>query len=493
MTSAVAMRRRGHRGGRKCHVAYDTVPAKAVPLFSAGGQQGPGEASLRLELTLVLAAVKSLYSQELKPFGRILRKRVAELATEGHDTGATDVDVDAARLMEICKASSALNIQEEEGGDWSVLLDGLDGSFVDVYSPVDPYTDKLWSQVASHFASLEGDNMILPGGRYACALELIRRGPPFFANCSVGQVCHIVQLAISQKKMLGYLNGSIVPYKHSLSIVKEQCAASQQPSSQSPPAVPFATWESAHAGLQSILRGESNGGEVAVPLSNIKRLFRSQLHMELSETMLGHSKLSDLLQDQRFADICTVRLERNGYFVTPRANAKLSVRVTDSKLHSESIDPQPMRISLNTCVTPGLPQGDVLAEVDGVPLTEHLAFSRGYVARSPAVLKLSTPLVLGFCIDDGIQEKAAAGALTQSCIKSNGLISTPTADAFEGSSDDESTACSRGSVSSADPRAPQWGFSATGKLPAEPLAALPPHSFKMSRPAAQKLLLAGLL
>ena len=38
----------------------------------------------------------------------------------------------------------------------------------------------------------------------------------------INRLCHIVQLAISQKKILGYLNGSVVPYQRSQSMVKEQ-------------------------------------------------------------------------------------------------------------------------------------------------------------------------------------------------------------------------------------------------------------------------------
>merc|ERR1719367_2758110 len=54
-----------------------------------------------------------------------------------------------------------------------------------------------------------------------------------------------------------------------------------------------------------------------VPLPNIKRLFRTEYHMELSETVLGHAKLSDLLNDASFRDICTVELQDRGYFVIP--------------------------------------------------------------------------------------------------------------------------------------------------------------------------------
>jgi len=41
--------------------------------------------------------------------------------------------------------------------------------------------------------------------------------------------------------------------------------------------------------------------------------------MELSETALGYSKLSELLKDTRLQDICTVQLRDQGYVVVPSA------------------------------------------------------------------------------------------------------------------------------------------------------------------------------
>jgi len=62
----------------------------------------------------------------------------------------------------------------------------------------------------------------------------------------------------------------------------------------------------------ALLRGADQ-----VPLSNIKRLFRSLYQMDLSETALGHSKLTELLQDPRFKDICSVQFQDRGYTVVP--------------------------------------------------------------------------------------------------------------------------------------------------------------------------------
>merc|ERR1719174_427825 len=87
-----------------------------------------------------------------------------------------------------------------------------------------PNAGGMWGAAAAYFQLLSGDNMYLPGGRYSCAQELQARDLAFLQGCSLGRVCHIVQLAISQKKLLGYLNGAVVPYAFSQSMVKEQCA-----------------------------------------------------------------------------------------------------------------------------------------------------------------------------------------------------------------------------------------------------------------------------
>lgn len=55
-------------------------------------------------------------------------------------------------------------------------------------------------------------------------------------------------------------------------------------------------------------------------LANIKRIFRARYHLDLSETMLGHTKLSELLQDPRLADLCSVELWNGSYAVVPKDN-----------------------------------------------------------------------------------------------------------------------------------------------------------------------------
>merc|ERR1719379_8998 len=98
--------------------------------------------------------------------------------------------------------------------------------------------------------------MTLPGGRYACAQALVSRGLPFLQGRKLGQVCHIVQLAMTDKKLLGYLNGAVVPYHRSQSMIKEVCAGQLQPRTnlcQEAASLAFATLEAARACLRAIL------------------------------------------------------------------------------------------------------------------------------------------------------------------------------------------------------------------------------------------------
>jgi hypothetical protein len=306
----------------------------------------------------VLAAVRSLYADELKPFGRILRKRVAERASvdacttilRNDEEHLPDVDIGFLKL--VCEENKTIRIESEQGGDWSARVDDAPECFVDIYSHCDSYPSEMWHAIASYF---EDEGVCLPGSRYDCAQLLKKRRLPFFHGCSLGHICHIVQLAISQRKILGYLDGSMVPYAKSQSAFKDKCAMSAEPCmslkkadsaimQMSSTGLPKATWERARECLEDILCSSPEGpqGVHMVPLSNVKRLFKSKYKIELSETMLGHSKLTELLQDERFADICTVQLQKFGYVVlqVQKAESNAGVPPADE-------DPELRRVEVN--------------------------------------------------------------------------------------------------------------------------------------------------
>jgi len=102
-----------------------------------------------------------------------------------------------------------------------------------------------------------------------------------------------------------------------------------------------ADWRTARRCLREIMKDALENGAQEVPLSNVKRLFRSKFQIELSETALGHAKISQLLQDPRFGDICRVELQSRGYAVVPQATAAAA----EDEPPSEQVSPS----SATTC------------------------------------------------------------------------------------------------------------------------------------------------
>lgn len=230
--------------------------------------------------------------------------------------------VDPQCLLSVCRSCDCLSMNLVDGNEVSVRLIGESDCFVDVCSQHDPYPPELWLAAAEYFQNLIGADRLLPGGRYACACALVTRKLPFLDGRSLGEVCHIVQLGVSTRKILGYVDGNMVPYASSQESVKEHCAAFRQPLSNSTKQQartwPAATWAEARSCIAEILRSPCTPEPGVVTISNVKRLFRSQFGLDLSETALGFSRLSEVLQDARFHDICTVRARGAGQVVVCR-------------------------------------------------------------------------------------------------------------------------------------------------------------------------------
>jgi len=277
----------------------------------------PSEAEL-------LWAVHSLYDDKLRPCSRLLRLRLAEQ----HGSRGNELrNCDEGQLMVLCKSCASLHVEASDaGGEWCALLVTRPSDFVDVYSEVDHYPEVLWHAAEAYFKSLgESSDHKLPRGRYASARELMSRRLPFLMGYALGHVCHLVQIAISKRKLLGYVDGGIVPYARCTSMVKSRCAQNKRPLpapnattrrvSQSK--LEVADWETARAKLREILGMATEKGSGPVQLSNVKRLFRSLFQTELSETALGHTTLTGLLNDARLCDLCTVQAQDRGHVVVP--------------------------------------------------------------------------------------------------------------------------------------------------------------------------------
>merc|ERR1719235_2926418 len=114
----------------------------------------------------------------------------------------------------------------------------------------------------------------LPSSRYACAFELRARNLPFFTDLSLGSLCHIVQLAISHKKILGHRDGALVPYNMSKCFEKKQRAdlgmAEKSPANAEASNLPFADWAAVRTCMMEIMHLAQHSDQGCEPLANIK-------------------------------------------------------------------------------------------------------------------------------------------------------------------------------------------------------------------------------
>jgi len=147
--------------------------------------------------------------------------------------------------------------------------------------------------------------------------------------------------------------------------------------------LPLATWETAREIICCLLNDSSVWREGAVPLSNMKRLFRSRFGVELSETALGHSKLSELFQDARMNDVCEVQLRGHGYLVFPRHPVRHSslYRGSRSSTPPPVVKPPPCESGPHT--PPSTDVGSSSADSVAVPLSPEKASGQVFCADEP--------------------------------------------------------------------------------------------------------------
>jgi len=265
-----------------------------------------------------------------------LREHAAAEKALAHGQPIESVDpesmprIDPKVLRRICEESENLWVTPEEGKEYSAVPIGRVVNFVDVCDPCDPFNSSLWFAFAAYLETLALQGSSLPCGRYACARALVSQELPFLTGLSFGRICHVVQLAISQKRLLGHRDGRLVPYQVSDEFAKAQCAQRQQvfTAKRAEPGagLSVATWETTRACLQQLLLRcpEKKDAEAGtLPLSDVKRLFRRQFDLELNETALGYTRVFDLLQDPRLRDVCTVHAQGNGQVMVRRVEQVL--------------------------------------------------------------------------------------------------------------------------------------------------------------------------
>lgn len=242
-------------------------------------------------------AVEWLYAEEATPQEALLQWRMewqlgAQLPPE--ELRAAVLAAPGVRLEPRVLGS------ERAGRGWAALLEPEPSSFkgfadcpaAEIMVPLG-----LWGEAAS--LALRGGwpgTSVVRHERFALAAWL-REGGGALGALSFGRALHLVHLLVGSGSVLGRRRGRIVPYPLSEEFEKQEHARCLAPTGLRPSEDHVASWPEFLGCLDHLLK-EGCGG---IAPSLLKRTFRTRFLRELSETALGHSSISSLVQDARFA------------------------------------------------------------------------------------------------------------------------------------------------------------------------------------------------
>lgn len=346
-------------------------PVAGIKITTSGASPLPvGQVQPQPAITAaqLLRALETLYQDRLRPLDSHVLRRLDELTCK-RGTPARSVPEDGLSPIHTRGSRSAVRLYELRSlartipsiellplpGDaqryWLCLI-GITEDFVDESSADDHYPEELWQElhcyVSEQNALGAGErrfSMAIAKSRYDCARELRDKVPYLAAHgYKLGDVCHIVQLAVTSRCILGYREGWLLPYAASVDYEKQcearQCRgkASQLEVAETAGRAPFSgdscgsssgasvrssgsdeLWQQLRVCLLRILDFErwSHG----LPLSAAKATLLERCGYELRETALGYTKLSRVFKDERLLGTFEVITEGYEQYVRRRARS----------------------------------------------------------------------------------------------------------------------------------------------------------------------------
>lgn len=159
-----------------------------------------GHEALRSTLTTTL---ESLYQDRIKPLANYVKGRLKERSCH---------EVIVKSFVELYSQHPDLFIvQQPMQVDEATILFASEPpwfkGWIDIDSPMDPYDETMWDAFAQF---LDGEHTFA-GGRYGMARDLMQRKLHFLGPYSLGEVCHIVQLAIQHRRLIVYHRKMLKP------------------------------------------------------------------------------------------------------------------------------------------------------------------------------------------------------------------------------------------------------------------------------------------
>jgi len=221
--------------------------------------------------------------------------------------------------------------------------------WIDPTSPEDPFSPEMWEAFVKKLEELlqsvdianQTDLINAPfvfhRGRYGMAQELEKRNFDLFKGKSLGELCHIVELAI-QKKLLAYEHNMLLPAKACVSLSN---ALVGRPTTHSS----FGTSDgiehiSDKDELKKCVEELLSIYKEGFNLSTLKTKIKQNFAKRLSETAFHQIKLLDLVQSPPLNEVCRIeKLKGNcGYLLRPTKRNGVEVYHYEKETNGDYFD-----------------------------------------------------------------------------------------------------------------------------------------------------------
>ncbi|CEL97678.1 unnamed protein product [Vitrella brassicaformis CCMP3155] len=351
--------------------------AGTSPVSAASSSEPVTHETAVTHQALLLYALTSLYEDQIHPFFCDIERRLQELQAPPvvekhfvalyslmpavyevtpapHDNTAATRDSPSSGVRPFPSPSPSTRVYLRS----QHIPCGFRG-WVDPKSSVNPYPERVWRQLSDYLCVLMREGGCgrggeatgefayqFKGGRYGMAMELKKRSLHWTNEWTLGEMCHIVQLAIT-KGLLAYENNILQPVaacKGIASAVLEVTPRTQaQPPSPTTPTSPgfppnttttTTTTTATSDGLADECdgRGGKGGGAACLKdvelvkecissllkdfpqgilLSQFKRRFSAKFRRTIVPTAFGHIKLSSFLTHPPMDEVCRVYKSRD--------------------------------------------------------------------------------------------------------------------------------------------------------------------------------------
>jgi len=287
------------------------------------------------------AILSELYADRLYPSTSVLKNRLTHWNDERPDR-PVEAALRSAQppfLKELIDAAwlaqAQFNMFTQDGGAVIGITlaeepAGFEG-WVEPSDVTDPYSDEFWKSFETFVTGLHSAGCYsFTGGRYGTASELRRMQLPFLEGRRLGELCHIVHLAI-QRHLFAYDGSMIIPgamhdacrsaEENRPMLKKRSCRRAsvngegaegdfltQQEVDCSDKA--FVQTEEELCNIIVELLKEDHEGE-GLNLSKLKRLIMKRWNLLLSETIFGCTKLLELVHQTALKEVCVLRSAGN--------------------------------------------------------------------------------------------------------------------------------------------------------------------------------------